>query len=200
MRSTPKRRCRGVGLIATALGAVLILGASGCTVEETLNPCAANTINPCAANPCNPCGANPCNPCSENPCNPCASNPCGENPCNPCGANPCNPCGGGGAKASDFTQPEGQRIAKATPALVSLGEELWNDKSLSSNGLACQTCHVGGSQMNASFAEPYPHRVAMVHQQSGRRRRGSWLGSRHQLGPADHEPPAARGGRAWSKR
>ncbi len=82
MRSTPRSRCRGVGLIATALGAVLLSGASGCTAEtdttkasasETLNPCAAKTINPCAAKTLNPCAAKTLNPCLAKTLNACAA-------------------------------------------------------------------------------------------------------------------------------
>ena len=51
--------------------------------------------------------------------------------------------------------------------LIARGEKLWKDPALSSNGLACATCHVGGSQMNASFAKPYPHRVSMPAQMAG---------------------------------
>ncbi len=159
---------------------------------QAANPCATNPCaekNPCAANPCagkNPCAANPCaagtNPCAANPCasknpcaaNPCASkNPCAANPCagtNPCGANPCNPCGGGSTDASRFVQPKGVDLAGGSEAaLLARGEALWNDPLLSGSGaLSCATCHVGGTaQMNASFAEPYPHPVAMPQQAAG---------------------------------
>ncbi len=175
----------GAGLLVLAVG---IFMGTLTPPADAANPCAANPCakNPCAANPCaknpcakNPCAAaNPCNPCGGNPCaakNPCGAanpcNPCGGNPCgasNPCGGNPCNPCGGGSrAKASDFLTPKGVRVARSTPKLVAKGEALWNDKSLSGNGLACATCHVGGSQLNATFAKAYPHKVAMPHQQAG---------------------------------
>jgi hypothetical protein len=157
---------------------------------ETANPCnpcagkvtdpntgkPANPCNPCAgkpANPCNPCAgkpANPCNPCAgKNPCNPCA----GKNPCNPCAgkpANPCNPCGSSSRiDPSRFKQPEGVAIAGTKSArLVAVGEKLWNDRGLGTSGLACATCHIDKyGQMNASFAAPYPHFVAMPAQQAG---------------------------------
>jgi len=160
------------------------------------NPC-AHKMNPCAhkahgMNPCNPCGKkkmghNPCNPCGQkmNPCahkmNPCSHkmNPCSHkmNPCahkmNPCGAhmNPCgaNPCGGAKVSASRFLQPAGVQLAKGNSAeLLALGEKLWNDRALGKSGLACSTCHNAQySQMNPSFAKPYPHRVAMPYQQAG---------------------------------
>ena len=106
---------------------------------------------------------------AQNPCNPCAANPCAGNPCNPCGGNPCNPCGGGAAvDPARFQQPPSAVVAEPTPELEARGEALWNDKSLSRNGLACATCHVGGyAQMNATFAKPFPHRVNMPAQMAG---------------------------------
>ncbi len=50
---------------------------------------------------------------------------------------------------------------------AALGKQLWNDTSLSTNGLACNSCHNGGALLNATFAEPYPHQVAMPTQQAG---------------------------------
>lgn len=48
-----------------------------------------------------------------------------------------------------------------------LGEKLWNDTGLSTNGMACGTCHRNHGAFQASFAKPYPHRVAMVDEQAG---------------------------------
>ena len=48
-----------------------------------------------------------------------------------------------------------------------MGEALWNDRSLSTNGLACGVCHQNGANFNDTFAEPYPHRVEMPHRLSG---------------------------------
>ena len=153
------------------------------------NPCAAKACNPCnpcaakACNPCNPCAAkacnpcNPCNPCAAkkacnpcNPCNPCAAknpcNPCAANACNPC--NPCNPCSAVAIRASDFIRPSSAifDLSVAT-SMAGKGEQLWNDTSLSTNGLACASCHTGGALLNATFAEPYPHAVAMPTQRAG---------------------------------
>ena len=157
--------------------------------QNACNPCAAaNPCNPCAAanpcNPCNPCAsANPCNPCAAanpcNPCNPCAAanpcNPCAAaNPCNPCAAanpcNPCNPCGAGGKIDSrQVLRPSGTGLHAGLTQLelLVMGEALWNDRSLSTNGLACGVCHQGGGNFADTFAEPYPHRVKMPHQMAG---------------------------------
>jgi hypothetical protein len=118
-----------------------------------------------AANACNPCAGS--NPCAANPC--AGSNPCAANPCagaNPCAANPCG--GGGGIQAKRFMQPSDVRLAAPSARLVARGEALWNDPSIGSSGLACATCHVDRyAQMNASFAGPYPHAVAMPKQMAG---------------------------------
>lgn len=172
------------GIVAVSSTQILMAGANPPAVKNpTLMLAAAcNPCNPCAAkkcNPCNPCAAknpcNPCNPCAAknacNPCNPCAAkkNPC--NPCNPCAAknacNPCNPCGGANVAAGDFMRPVGYAGMASTPALVSEGKALWYDTKLSSNGLACQTCHVNNAALNPSFAKPYPHKVAMPSQMAG---------------------------------
>jgi cytochrome c len=52
--------------------------------------------------------------------------------------------------------------------LVTKGEALWNDKSLSSNGLACSSCHVGNvAAFKTTFKEPYPHQVEMASDMGG---------------------------------
>jgi hypothetical protein len=50
-----------------------------------------------------------------------------------------------------------------------MGEQLFNDKSLSSAGTtSCSTCHTNGTgMMEATFAEPYPHRVKMAEERAG---------------------------------
>ncbi len=47
------------------------------------------------------------------------------------------------------------------PALLALGEELFNDPSLSGTGMSCATCHAGDTGYLETFEQPYPHRVAM---------------------------------------
>ncbi len=170
------------GIVAVSSAQVLMAGATATNppavkhatlmLAATCNPC-----NPCAAkkcNPCNPCAAkNACNPCAAknpcNPCNPCAAKKC--NPCNPCaakGCNPCNPCGAAKVAAKDFMRPAGVGApAAANAALVSQGKALWNDTTLGASGLACQSCHVGGAALNATFAKAYPHDVAMATQRAG---------------------------------
>ncbi|MFT5450179.1 MAG: hypothetical protein ACI9DC_005384, partial [Gammaproteobacteria bacterium] len=154
------------------------------------NPCAAKkgcgACNPCAAKKgcgaCNPCaakkGCGACNPCAAKKgcgaCNPCAAKKgCGA--CNPCAAkrgcgacNPCNPCGAAKVTAKAFMRPCGAGVKPSSDrALIAEGKRLWNDKSLSRNGLACSTCHQGHGNLNASFAQSYPHPVAMPQQMAG---------------------------------
>ncbi len=185
MRSAPKSRCRGVGLIATALGSVLLLSVSACTAEtdttdpspsETLNPCAAKTINPCAAKTINPCAAKTLNPCAAATLNPCAAktlNPCAAKTLNPCTAKTLHPTTAKtlnwAVEASRFTQPAGVALAEGSETeLIEKGSELWNDRTLGRTGLACATCHINNyMQMGPTFAQSYPHYVAMPAQQAG---------------------------------
>lgn len=88
-------------------------------------------------------------------------------PCQPCAAQPCAPSAmidAGTVRQGDRTLHTGTPVAQ----LVARGAELWNDKSLSaSGGVACSSCHANYGQLQASFAEPYPHRVAMAQQRAG---------------------------------
>ena len=52
-------------------------------------------------------------------------------------------------------------------ALVERGRELWNDPSIGTSGLACQSCHVGNAQFRNTFDQSYPHPVAMVSGRAG---------------------------------
>ena len=163
-------------LYAGILGSLITIApAAVLTVEISSNPCAAKRPLQIAAacNPCNPCAVkNACSPC--NPRNPCAAkNAC--NPCNPCAAknacspcNPCNPCGGTKVSPCAVKRPAGTALMiSKDPAVIAEGKRLWNDNSLSTNGLSCQTCHANYATLNKSFAQAYPHKVAMVYQQAG---------------------------------
>ncbi|MDX1512568.1 MAG: hypothetical protein R3174_02390 [Gammaproteobacteria bacterium] len=71
-------------------------------------------------------------------------------------------------KASDVLRPQGTRPASGNRAkLVAEGKRLWHDTSLSTNGLSCNSCHVNNAALNATFAKPYPHEVAMPKQMAG---------------------------------
>ena len=90
------------------------------------------------------------------------------NPCNPCAANPC--AAGDMIDASLVTQGDRELNAGELSAadLVARGEALWNDQSLSNAGnLACSTCHANNQQFQATFAQAYPHNVAMAEQRAG---------------------------------
>ncbi len=124
-----------------------LCGANPCAARKTSTFLLAAATNPCAA---------------KNPCNPCAAR-------NPCGAgNPCNPCGGAKVAASQFKRPAGVKLStKVDPTLLAEGKRLWNDKSLSTNGLSCASCHKGNSLLNATFAQDFPHKIAMPSQMAG---------------------------------
>jgi len=59
-------------------------------------------------------------------------------------------------------RPEGYTPYQGNVAeLRARGEELFNDTSLSANGLSCAMCHTGGANYNETFQNDYPHYVAM---------------------------------------
>lgn len=97
-----------------------------------------------------------------------------QNPCvatNPCAAQ--NPCAAGSkVDPKLITRPKGTKLFAGERAeLVKLGKELWNSPELSTKkGVACQTCHQGNAGFMATFAKPYPHRVAMPKQRAGLKR------------------------------
>ncbi|RID97857.1 c-type cytochrome [Simplicispira hankyongi] len=49
------------------------------------------------------------------------------------------------------------------------GMALFNDTKLSTNGMSCASCHTNHAAFGASFAQPYPHTVAMARDQLGRK-------------------------------
>ena len=49
------------------------------------------------------------------------------------------------------------------------GEKLFTDTKLSTNGMACASCHANHGAYSDSFAKPYPHTVSMAKEQLGRK-------------------------------
>jgi len=103
---------------------------------------------------------------AQNPC--AAKNPCAPN--NPCAAK--NPCAAANKVDPKLvTRPAGtKRFAGERADLIKLGGELWSNTKLSNNGLSCQTCHRGSAGFNPTFAQPYPHMVAMPRDRAGLKR------------------------------
>ena len=67
---------------------------------------------------------------------------------------------------AQITRPAGY---KPIAGDARLGEKLFNDVKLSTNGMSCATCHANHGAFKASFAKPYPHTVAMAKEQLGRK-------------------------------
>jgi len=91
------------------------------------------------------------------------------NPCNPCAPKAKNPCAAS-AKLDPklITRPANYKPYAGNPAeLRKEGERLFKDTKLSTNGMACHTCHQGNNAFAASFAKPYPHRVQMASDRIG---------------------------------
>jgi len=126
----------------------------------------SSASNPCAmkhGNPCNPCGMKHGNPCSMK-----HNNPCGMKQSNPC-AKRLNV--GKEVDPKLVTRPAGTRLFTGAPrqVLVNRGKQLFSDASLGSNGLSCSSCHTGNAGFRSSFAQPYPHKVAMAKDRAGLR-------------------------------
>lgn len=67
---------------------------------------------------------------------------------------------------AQITRPAGYKPVSGD---ARLGEKLFNDVKLSSNGMSCASCHANHGAYQASFANPYPHTVAMAQEQMGRK-------------------------------
>ncbi len=95
---------------------------------------------------------------------------------NPCAGhgNPCamkNPCVAQ-AEAIDprqITRPQDIRPFSGIKRsmLVEEGRMLFEDSSLSSNGMSCNSCHATNDMFGASFATPYPHPFEMARKRAG---------------------------------
>jgi len=129
---------------ALAAGAFVAAGVSSGAYAQAANPCAPKPANPCA-----PKGdKKPANPCAPKAANPCAVKPT--------------------ADAVQVVRPKGTTLAKGdTKSLVAQGEALFKDTKLSTNGMACDSCHADLGAFSASFAQPYPHAVGMVQERYG---------------------------------
>jgi cytochrome c len=81
-----------------------------------------------------------------------------------------NPCAAGEQMDSRlFKRPENYRpYRKASRSeLIALGEKLFNDTTLSTNGLSCNSCHINHLLFQDTFANPYPHFVEMPSARAG---------------------------------
>ncbi|RMH15633.1 MAG: cytochrome C peroxidase, partial [Gammaproteobacteria bacterium] len=83
--------------------------------------------------------------------------------------NPCASNSGQFIDPADYIRPVGSKrykhghISKRTQKkLVQYGKKLFNDPSLSGNGISCSSCHATDHLFKASFATPYPHKVQMT--------------------------------------
>ncbi|SDJ74310.1 hypothetical protein [Billgrantia gudaonensis] len=80
-----------------------------------------------------------------------------------------------GSSSADVARPAGyspgyEETGSNEAELLARGEALYYDTSLSSNGLACASCHGSdGNDMgyNDTFERPFPHEVAMASNQFG---------------------------------
>ncbi len=67
-----------------------------------------------------------------------------------------------------ITRPANTKLgAGDRPELIREGEQLWKSTKLSTNWVACQTCHQGNAAFKPTFAKPYPNAAAMVSEKVG---------------------------------
>ena len=64
--------------------------------------------------------------------------------------------------AAMISRPAGYMPSVGDPAA---GKTLFFDTKLSSNGMSCATCHAHYGSFKDTFAQPYPHTVAMAKNQ-----------------------------------
>ncbi len=159
-----------------------IADANPCSMKHK-NPCGMKMHNPCGMKHKNPCDMkmhNPCNMQHKNPCDMKMHNPCNmqhKNPCdmkmhNPCNMKHKNPCAGMASDQIDATlikRPAGVPLfaGASRSQLVSYGEKLFRDSSLSPNKTTCNDCHSTNALFKPGFAKPYPHVVGMAKQRAG---------------------------------
>lgn len=72
-----------------------------------------------------------------------------------------------GNDGESTVRPAGYKPLAGDPVL---GEKLFNDSKLSSNGMSCASCHANHGSYSNSFAKPYPHMVVMARDQLGRKK------------------------------
>lgn len=84
-----------------------------------------------------------------------------------CGAKCGSKCGAA-ADPKLIKRPAGYRPSyPSTPEAIAAGGKLFRDTSLSTNGMSCASCHDGGKSYQPSFAQPFPHKMAMAAQTYG---------------------------------
>jgi len=71
-----------------------------------------------------------------------------------------------GDAGAQTTRPAGY---KPIAGDATFGEKLFKDTKLSTNGMACASCHANHGAYSDSFAKPYPHIVTMATEQLGRK-------------------------------
>ena len=107
-----------------------------------------------------------CSPKCRSKCAPTASR-CAPKGGAKCGAKCGSKCGAA-ADPKLVKRPPGYRPSyPATPEAIAAGGKLFKATSLSTNGMSCASCHEGGKSYQASFAQPFPHKMAMAEQTYG---------------------------------
>jgi len=75
-----------------------------------------------------------------------------------------SPAFAAGDASAPTTRPAGY---KPIAGDAKFGEKLFTDTKLSTNGMACASCHANHGSYSNSFAKHYPHTVTMAKEQLG---------------------------------
>ncbi len=68
----------------------------------------------------------------------------------------------------NWLRPKGTKLFyENNTQLIKQGEVLFKDPKLSTNGSSCQTCHAENESFSVTFADVYPHEVAMAKEKAG---------------------------------
>jgi len=103
-----------------------------------------------------------CAPKCRSKCNPAATR------CGPKGGIKCGAKCGAAADPKLIKRPAGYRPNyPSTAEAIAAGGKLFRDTALSTNGMSCASCHEGGKSYQPSFAQPFPHKMAMAAQTYG---------------------------------
>lgn len=73
-----------------------------------------------------------------------------------------------GIDSNNVVRPVGTRPASmSNKDALALGQKLYADEKLSTNGMSCMSCHANFDAFNDTFKKPYPHFVQMANDAAG---------------------------------
>ena len=81
---------------------------------------------------------------------------------------PAIPADAQGIDTKSVVRPAGVRPATMpSKEALALGQKLYGDEKLSTNGMSCMSCHANFEAFNDTFKKPFPHFVQMANDAAG---------------------------------